>query len=154
MTAVVEASDRLGSRVSASYPGFDQVLASVRHDIVGWCRDQGLSTVLTGRAELVISELASNAIQASPGSAFEVVFEARRPFGARIAVTNTTAGPSPPPRRAWRPTGPLAVRGRGLLIVAAVADEVIVDRARSGLVTVAALLNEHQPPVMRRRTAE
>jgi len=76
-------------------------------------------------AQLVLSELASNAIEAAPGEPYAV--DASLQIGMlEITVHNQDSG-SLPARNDWSPAAVLADRGRGLLIVERLCDEVIVD---------------------------
>ncbi|MEU4658265.1 ATP-binding protein [Streptomyces sp. NPDC023723] len=82
---------------------------------------------VSDRAAVIVAELAANAVTHGrvPGRDFELALTLR-PEGLRIEVTDTHGGP---PRPAVRPAGPLDEHGRGLFLVAALADRwEVVDR--------------------------
>ena len=114
------------------YPARTDALGAVRDDLASWLGDLDLS-VSSADVTLVLSELCSNAIEASPGETFTVRAE---PCGGRltVAVRNPTTA-SLPPRAAWRGTDVLAPRGRGLAIVDLLSDSVVTDTS-GGFLTV------------------
>jgi len=129
----------------ATYAGTNGLLADIRADVARWFTGRGFSADATDRAILLTSELCSNAIEAGPGHPLDLritpVAGARR--RAVIAVTNTTTlGNVPPPSERWAPSDPLAPRGRGLAIVDALSDQVLVDTSVPGRVTVVAHISD------------
>jgi anti-sigma regulatory factor (Ser/Thr protein kinase) len=75
---------------------------------------------VSDRAAVIVGELAANAVTHGrvPGRDFELRLTLG-PTGLGIEVTDTHSGP---PRPAVRATGPLDEHGRGLALVAALAD--------------------------------
>jgi hypothetical protein len=62
---------------------------------------------------------------------------------ASIRVVNRALRSKPPPRHEWRPADPLASRGRGLAIVAAVSEQVDVEYPADGEVAIVACVVDH-----------
>jgi anti-sigma regulatory factor (Ser/Thr protein kinase) len=89
-------------------------------------------TAASDKAAVVVAELAANAVTHGrvPGRDFELRL-ALVPGSVRIEVTDTRAECRPPTPGAVRPPEPLAESGRGLILVAALADRwEVVDRDR------------------------
>ena len=144
IVVVTGANPGAAAEITTTYSGRSEVLATVRDDVARWCRDQSFGGQLVEQAVLVVSELASNAVEAAPGVPFEVTLR-RRPGGsASIQVANRAVRSTPPPRHAWRPPDPLAPRGRGLSIVAAVSHEVELVYPAAGEVAIVASLVDHE----------
>ena len=122
------------------YDGTSRTLRKARNDVVGWLGDHGLGIDLQQRAALVLSELATNAVQASPGSDYSVQLSIDSDRAATIAVTSHTGYETPPPREHWGPPSRLAPRGRGLMIVSELAEDVAVDLPDRDTVVVTATL--------------
>jgi anti-sigma regulatory factor (Ser/Thr protein kinase) len=120
------------------YDGATSTLRSARNDVVDALDAQLSDQELQERAELVVSELATNAIQASPGTAYGLRVSLDGDGAVVIAVTSHTQREGPPPRSAWGPTHPMALRGRGLLIVDKLTDEVDVQRSAADTLVVTA----------------
>lgn len=119
------------------YDGTTGTLRAARNDVVGFLKAHVADEDLHERAELVVSELATNAIQASPGVAY-ALHVAFRDGSVVLAVTSFTRHDAPPPREAWGPTTARAPRGRGLLIVDGLTDGVAVDRPSHDTIVVTA----------------
>ncbi len=122
-----EPSDLLRS----DYEGDLRTLQGVRRDVVGWLTDHAADEATKERAALIISELASNAIQASPGWAYSVEVSRVDRDHVAISVRNRPIEHLPPPREKWRPAGnlslkELSLRGRGLAIVDSLSDDVTI----------------------------
>ena len=122
------------------YDGTSHTLRIARDDVVGWLDEHGFDTELQDRAALVLSELATNAVQAAPGNPYGVSVSQPDAQSAVVAVTSRTEYEQPPPREHWRPTSVLAPRGRGLMIVDELADAVDVDVRERDTVVVTATL--------------
>jgi anti-sigma regulatory factor (Ser/Thr protein kinase) len=83
---------------------------------------------------VIVAELAANAVTHGhvPGRDFELRLSLVT-GSVRIEVTDTRSGPRPPGPRAVREPLPLAESGRGLVLVAAVADRwEVLDREPLG----------------------
>ncbi len=122
------------------YDGSSGTLHEARNDVVGWLGDHGLGTDLQQRAALVVSELATNAVQVSPGSDYSIQLSIDHDQAAVIEVTSHTSYEMPPPREHWGPPSRLAPRGRGLMIVSEVAEDVAIDVPNDDTVVVTATL--------------
>ncbi len=120
------------------YDGSTGNLRAARNDVVDFLRINSPDEDLQERAELVVSELATNAIQASPGVAFCLRVEVTDDGSVVLAVTSSTKQGAPPPREAWGPAHPRAPRGRGLLIVDELTDSVAVERTSDDMIVVTA----------------
>jgi anti-sigma regulatory factor (Ser/Thr protein kinase) len=133
------------------YDGDLRTLHAARRDVVDWLTVQGADEGTKERAALIVSELCSNAIQNSPGSAYEM--EVIR-FGddcAAISVRNRPTEKLPPPRELWRPVGDLSLkelslRGRGLAIVDSLSEEVTIEHLGDELVVTARLRIDVERP--------
>ena len=121
------------------YAGDTGVVNGVRLDVDGWLRHQSADGDTRSRAALVVSELASNAVQASPGRDFRVALR-RTPVGVRITVANRAPDAELPDREDWGPDDVLAPTGRGLAIVDALCFNVVIETSADGDVCVEAEL--------------
>jgi anti-sigma regulatory factor (Ser/Thr protein kinase) len=120
------------------YDGTSKTLRVVRSDVVGCLSAHAVDQDLCERAELVVSELASNAIQVSPEVAYGVCVSLAIDGAVVISVSSCTEHDAPPPREAWGPTHATAPRGRGLLIVGELTDHVEIERPSIDTVVVTA----------------
>lgn len=145
---MTDAESWVSTGVERRYPGSNGVLTAVRADIRAWLLTEGFSNEVIDRAVLIISELATNAIEADPGQPFDVGVARSSgsadlaPDGVVMIVTNSTSGTRPPPRSAWSNVDPLALRGRGLAIAARLCDEVNVEDIGPNQVRIVARLSE------------
>jgi anti-sigma regulatory factor (Ser/Thr protein kinase) len=121
------------------YEGTTGTLRVARNDIVECLKDHVPDEDIHERAQLVVSELATNAIQAAPGAAYSLRVSVGADGSVIMTVTSTTENDAPPPRHQWGPAHPVAVRGRGLLIVDKLTDEVDVEQADGTIVVRARL---------------
>jgi anti-sigma regulatory factor (Ser/Thr protein kinase) len=126
------------------YEGASSTLRTARNDVVGCLKTHVADPDIQERAELVVSELATNAIQASPGSAYRVRVSLDDDGAVVMAVTSATARDTPPPRDAWGPANAIAPKGRGLLIVGQLTDDVGIEQPRTGTIVVTATLRSAQ----------
>jgi anti-sigma regulatory factor (Ser/Thr protein kinase) len=132
------------------YAGNSGTLRDVRSDVVACLRssivDPGAD--LEERAQLVVSELATNAIQASPGRRYGLVIHVGSDRSVVVQVSSTSEHDGPPSPEAWGPATATAVSGRGLLIVGTLSDEVEIARPASGTVVVTATFRptSRRPP--------
>jgi len=111
--------------IEHTYDGTTETINQARTDLVEWLLEQGLSGV-SADAQLVVSELTSNAVEASPDEPYSVA--AWIDAGTLcITVTNRSNAELPPPGD-WSPETVLAPQGRGLLIVKALSAAVHIDQ--------------------------
>ncbi|MEP7111779.1 MAG: ATP-binding protein [Ilumatobacteraceae bacterium] len=119
------------------YDGTTSTLRAVRHDVVGWLRGHTTDADLEDRLALVVSELATNAIQASPGTAYALRVSLLD--GSVVMTLTSSSGlTAPPPRETWGPVTAMAPNGRGLLIVDRMTDGVDVEETLGGKIMVTA----------------
>lgn len=109
------------------YEGAAISLRAARADVVSWLSGRGANDDDVERAALIVSELATNALQATPGRPYHINVCPVDEHLVDIAVRNGFAGGLPPPRSQWKPADVLAHRGRGLSIVEALSDVVTVE---------------------------
>ena len=93
---------------------------------------------------MIVSELCSNAIQNSQGSAYSLEVVRLDDDTAAISVRNRPADKLPPPREQWRPAGDLSMkdlslRGRGLAIGDALSEELTIEHLGDDLLVTARL---------------
>jgi anti-sigma regulatory factor (Ser/Thr protein kinase) len=122
------------------YDGTVRTLHAARTDVVGCLTASGIGQDLQERAELVVSELASNAVQASPGNPYNLRLAVTLEGTVVMALTSRSNNGKLPSRDTWGPASVLAVRGRGLMIVDELADRVVVAQPVEGTVVVTATL--------------
>lgn len=129
------------SGVYAVYPGSTASLGPARFDLDRWLSGQNLGSDFSGRATLVLSELATNAIQASPHQDFAVRLDRPAPHSITITVTNQvnpqTVDTDPLVAAVGGGAMPdvAATHGWGLPIVAVLCDRVEIETV-NGWVTV------------------
>jgi anti-sigma regulatory factor (Ser/Thr protein kinase) len=131
---------RPGVVLEREYDGTTGTLRAARTDVTACLHDYGVDENLRERAELVLSELAANAVQASPGSPFGLRMTVSTDGSVVVAVTSHTNNGSPPPREQWGPVTVRASSGRGLMIVDHVSERVVVDKPDPRTVVVTATL--------------
>ena len=122
------------------YDGTTGTLRVARTEVTGCLDDRGVGSALRERAELVVSELAANAVQAAPGNPFRLRLSLSTDGAVVVAVVSHTNNGSPPPRDEWGPVALLAPSGRGLMIVDELSEEVVVDTPGPSTVVVTAIL--------------
>jgi anti-sigma regulatory factor (Ser/Thr protein kinase) len=127
------------------YDGTTGTLRAARNDVAGFLRAHVPDEDLHERAQLVVSELATNAIQASPGVAYGLRVALTDDGSVVMAVTSSAKQGAPPPREAWGPAHTTAPRGRGLLIVDELTDAVAVERATDDTIVVTATFRVAPP---------
>src|SRR3954447_19782804 len=125
------------------YAGDLATLRSARRQVVDWLEEHGVDADIKERAALIVSELTSNAVQASPGVPYSVEVTDENGF-ASITVRNHPGGQSPPPREKWRAAAQLSLkdlspRGRGLLIVESLSDGLTIEHRTDEVVVTARL---------------
>ena len=126
------------------YEGDLATLRTARHDVVEWLANRGADQETKDRAALIVSELTSNAIQAAPGSAYNLQVALVDQQCAAISVRNRPTTGLPPARQHWRapaelPLTQLPLRGRGLAIVDSLSEEVTVEHDGEAVVVTALL---------------
>jgi anti-sigma regulatory factor (Ser/Thr protein kinase) len=122
------------------YEGTTGTLRAARTDVTGCLHERGVDPDLRDRAELVLSELAANAVQASPGNPFGLRLSLGNDGAVVVTVTSSTSNGSPPPRERWGPSTLRAPSGRGLMIVDELSDQVVIDKPDPRTVVVTATL--------------
>lgn len=122
------------------YEGTTSTLHSARNDVMDCLRPHVADTDVQERARLVVSELATNAIQASPGSAYRLRVSLASDRSVVMEVTSSTARDTPPPRDLWGPATAIAPKGRGLMIVDKLTDDVGIEQPVAGTIVVTATL--------------
>lgn len=113
--------------LNRQYDGEAITLRAARRDVIDFLTECGANAETVERASLITSELASNAIQAGPGTPYHLGLRVVDPNAAALSVRNHTDGGVPPPQANWRPIDEKSIRGRGLSIVDSLADEVTVE---------------------------
>ena len=119
-----------------SYAGETATLNQARLDLATWLQANDLA-VVTEDAQLILSELSSNAIEASPNQKYRVVTHIEGDLIV-IAVSNRSRT-ALPAEEDWSPTSVLAPQGRGLLIVNALSESVTVEQSGGGTLVSARL---------------
>jgi anti-sigma regulatory factor (Ser/Thr protein kinase) len=119
------------------YDGDAVTLRAARRDVVEWLSGCGADGATKERAALIVSELASNALQASPGSVYRVRLVRVDHDHAAISVSNQSAGAGPPDREHWHPADAMSLSGRGLSIVDSLSMETTVEQRGAAVVVTA-----------------
>jgi anti-sigma regulatory factor (Ser/Thr protein kinase) len=120
------------------YDGTTSTLRAARNDVVGCLRSRTTDPDLEDRVALVVSELATNAIQASPGHAYALHVSLLVDGSVVMMVTSSSDRTVPPPRDTWGPATAAAPSGRGLLIVDRMTDAVDIEQTVGGKIVVTA----------------
>jgi anti-sigma regulatory factor (Ser/Thr protein kinase) len=119
------------------YEGEAATLRAARLDVLTWLDERGVDEATKQRAALIVSELATNAVQASPGQTYTVHVSFVDHDHAAISVRNHANGGRPPTREHWKLTDRSSLRGRGLAIVKSLSDDVTVDSDQGEVVVTA-----------------
>jgi anti-sigma regulatory factor (Ser/Thr protein kinase) len=122
-----------------SYVGDTATLRDARRDVEAWLIACGADENTRERAALIVSELASNALQASPGLTYQLHVSRLDDRIVAISIRNYSSGAGPPDRHSWRPIDALAFRGRGLSIVDSLSEDVTVERLAEEVIITARL---------------
>jgi len=109
------------------YAGDAASLRAVRADVAGWLGRRGSAEDERRCGVLIVSEMASNAVQAKPGSSYHLQVCAVNDEVVDISVQNRCGRGSMPVRSRWGASDERALSGRGLSIVAALSQEVAVQ---------------------------
>jgi len=123
--------------VELSYRGDVTTLSEARRDVRAWLSNWGADDDTLDRAALIVSELATNALQASPGRSYRVHVSRVDDHHAAISVRNAASSTVPPRQENWGPVDRSSLRGRGLAIVSALSEQVIVEDGRGEVVVTA-----------------
>jgi anti-sigma regulatory factor (Ser/Thr protein kinase) len=121
------ASERHLSHLARAYEGQASSLRSARADISEWLRARGGDDDTVERAVLIASELATNALHATPGMPYSVLLRGVDTDHVELTISNPRSAAVLPPRTSWAPQDLLAPQGRGLSIVAALSEDVSVQ---------------------------
>lgn len=110
-----------------------------RSELELWAREQGIGGGDRDRLALALSEMVANAAEAtqSPFHVEAILHHADRP-ALQLIVINEGRLNDLPDRSEWHPTAALTVRGHGLGVIEAVADEVEVLNPSPDTVGIAA----------------
>jgi anti-sigma regulatory factor (Ser/Thr protein kinase) len=119
------------------YAGDAVTLRSARRDVADWLTHHRADNDTLERASLIVSELASNAIQASPGSPYQLRLVSVGNDFVALSITNQTGGSIPPDRSNRRAADPSALRGRGLSIVDSLSDDLTIEAGTVAVVVTA-----------------
>lgn len=138
---------RCAARLDRVYDGSSVTLRTARNDVTDWLDENGIDAELKDRAALVLSELATNALQASPGSEYNVHGSLSRDGEVVLSVVSRTRFEQPPPREHWGPPTLMSESGRGLMIVDDLSTDVAVELPSTGMVVVTATLRGASPAV-------
>ncbi|MEY2580669.1 MAG: Histidine kinaselike ATPase domain [Ilumatobacteraceae bacterium] len=135
--------------LSRDYEGSLATLRLARRDVVDFLDQHGADEETKERAAIIVSELTSNAVQASPGFAYNIEV-ARVDDAVAISVRNRPEAGLPPPREEWRPAQDvtlvqLSPRGRGLAIVESLSEELTIQHEGDEVVITARLRLEAEP---------
>ena len=121
------------------YEGEVTTVRSARRDVLAWLSARGADEDARQRAALIVSELATNALQASPGRTYRIRVVLIDENVAMISVRNHAAEFLPPHRERWQLPDRSALGGRGLAIVDSLSEGVTIDRDNGEVVVTARL---------------
>lgn len=107
-----------------TFPGTTEALDAARVAAAMLATSWGERQDTTERIKLVVSELVTNAVQASPGKPYRLSMGRTADGDIAVQVTNIAGYDDLPPRADWGPADMLATRGRGLGIVEALSRDV------------------------------
>lgn len=124
------------ARFDRSYPGDPGSLRSCRRDMAAFLDAHGAGLDLQERAALVVSEFASNALQATPDEEYGVTASLHHP-SLSITVWNRDTGGRPTIAGMPHPT---SARGRGLAIVESLSESVAVSTVDGRVAVTARML--------------
>lgn len=131
------------ARLARVFPGETASLDAARTAVADFLRDHGTSDQVVELARLIVSELASNAVQFAPANDYSVVVEVDTTAGAGAIGVRSAGSASLISGRdldELDSPGDLALRGRGLGIVRTVSDGFHVVDDGDGTVTVTATI--------------
>ncbi len=106
-----------------SFPLSSAAVSEARLAVADILRELGADPAMVDMVALATSELCSNASQAAKGTTFDIEVRATEDASrVSLRVSNDSSVDDIPDRSTWRPSDPLALRGRGLGIVDAIAE--------------------------------
>ncbi len=130
-------------RVSRTFAGRTGTLESARSLVADFVAEQGASTESSEIARLIVSELATNAVEFAPDTDYAVAAE-RTGEAEQILITVRSMGePSDVPGHGRFPAdteGRIATRHRGLAIVHAVSESVSTSANDDGTIDITVVL--------------
>lgn len=132
----VSPDDTRSEFLAAEVPDLAQ-LAGARTDFAEWLAGVGLTEDRVGELAVAFSELVANAVRESPPGADPASAHAVLGGDGRLVleVSNEVAATSPEEvKEHWDLNDPLRTGGRGLLLVSAFVDDIVVDVAGERLV--------------------
>jgi anti-sigma regulatory factor (Ser/Thr protein kinase) len=121
--------------VEVTYSSDTRSVAAARHELVRFLGR--VDEAARERAMLVVSELMSNAVEASTDPITLSLESSGGTEPVQIRVRNVATDDDFPDREDWGPDEPLARRGRGLAIVDTLAESVEVKREGDWVVVTA-----------------
>ena len=123
------------TRFEVTMPAQPAALPQARHAFSRWMAAHGVDDEDRADLEVVFSELATNAMSASPDAG--AVIDARAGWADReITLEITNASVASSSIRRWDLRDQLRQGGRGLLIVRAFVDAIEIGRSGSGAMVV------------------
>ena len=131
-------------RISRTFAGATATLDTARRLVADVLLDQAVPAEPVERARLVVSELASNAIEFAPGADYTVTLERATSATAVSITVRSRAVRTDVPGEGTMATdepGDLVLRGRGLAIVRTLSESVTVSENRDGTIDITATLS-------------
>jgi anti-sigma regulatory factor (Ser/Thr protein kinase) len=119
-------SEPPGDAFQASFPARSDALSGARRSFAAWLGPRTGDEV-AGELEVVFSELAANAVDASPGAGDEVTGRAWCDGHELVLDLENRADAAAPDAEGWDLDDPLRTGGRGLVIAQAFVDSIEVS---------------------------
>lgn len=118
------------------FPARSDAMCFARHDFEVWLRDTCVDDDAQSELGVVFSELAANAVDASPKPSSEVIARAWHDGEDVVLEIVNASERSSQPSSDWDLDDPLRTGGRGLVIVEAFVDELEVANDDGGRLLV------------------
>jgi anti-sigma regulatory factor (Ser/Thr protein kinase) len=128
--------DRTAGVFATWFPARSDAMCFARHDFEVWLRDTCVDDDAQSELGVVFSELAANAVDASPKPSAEVIARAWHDGEDVVLEIVNASGRASPPSNDWDLDDPLRPGGRGLVIVEAFVDELEVANEAGGRLRV------------------
>lgn len=128
--------DRTADVFATWFPARPDAMCFARHDFEVWLRATCVDDEAQSELGVVFSELAANAVDASPKPSAEVIARAWHDGEDVILEIVNASGRSSQPPSDWDLDDPLRQGGRGLVIVEAFVDELEVANEDGGRLRV------------------